>query len=44
MGCRKEIHGERLLVADRWIKEVLEVKCASERLLVVPYLGNKSPS
>ena len=35
MGCRETIHGVGLLVADRWLEKVLEVKTASERLLVV---------
>ena len=29
------IHGVGLLVADRWIEKVLEVKRVSERLMVV---------
>ena len=35
MGCSKRIHGVGLLVADRWIEKVLEVRCVSERLMVV---------
>ena len=35
MGCSKGIHGVGLLVADRWIEKVLEVKRVSERLMVV---------
>ena len=35
MGCAKGIHGVGLLVADRWIDKVLEVKRVSERLMVV---------
>ena len=35
MGCSRGIHGVGLLVADRWIENVLEVKHVSERLMVV---------
>ena len=35
MGCSKGIHGVGLLVADRWIEKVLEVRRVSERLMVV---------
>ena len=35
MGCSEGIHGVGLLVADRWIEKVLEVRHVSERLMVV---------
>ena len=35
MGCEKGIHGVGMLVADRWIEKVLDVKRVSERLMVV---------
>ena len=35
MGCKKGIHGVGMLVADRWIEKVLEVKRVSERLRVM---------
>ena len=41
MGCRETIHGVGLLVADRWIEKVLEVKTASERFLVVRVIVGK---
>ena len=41
MGCRKSIQGIGQLVADRWIEKVLQVKTASERLLVVRVIVGK---
>ena len=35
MGCSRGIHGVGLLVAERWIEKVLEVRHVSERLMVV---------
>ena len=35
MGCSRGIHGVGLLVAERWIEKVLEVRRVSERLMVV---------
>ena len=35
MGCSEGIHGVGLLVADRWIEKVLELRRVSERLMVV---------
>ena len=35
MGCLRGIHGVRLLVAERWIEKVLEVRRVSERLMAV---------
>ena len=32
MGCSKGIHGVGMLVADRWIEKVVEVRRVSERL------------
>ena len=31
MGCERVIHGVGLLVADRWVEKVLDVKRVSER-------------
>ena len=33
--CEKGIHSVGMLVADRWIEKVLDVKRVSERLMVV---------
>ena len=35
MGCSRGIHGIGLLVADRWIEKVVEVRHVSKRLMVV---------
>ena len=35
MGCERGIHGVGLIVADRWIEKVLDVKHVSERLMAV---------
>ena len=35
MGCEKGIHGVGMLVADRWIEKVLDVKRVSERFVRV---------
>ena len=35
MGCEKGIRGVGMLVSDRWIEKVLDVKRVSERLMVV---------
>ena len=35
LGCERGIHGVGLLVADRWIEKVLDVKHVSERLMVM---------
>ena len=42
MGYKKGIHGVGMLVADRWIKKVLDVKCASGRLMVVSTIVGRS--
>ena len=42
MGCKKEIHGVGMLVADRWIEKVLDVMRASERLMVVRVIVGRS--
>ena len=42
MGCEKGIHGVGMLVADRWIEKVLDVKRPSERLMVVRVIVGRS--
>ena len=42
MGCEKGIHGVGMLVADRWIEKVLDVKRVSERLMVVRVIVDRS--
>ena len=42
MGCEKGIHGVGVLVADRWIEKVLDVKRVSERLMVVRVIVGRS--
>ena len=42
MGCEKGIHGVGMLVADRWIEKVLDVKRVSERLMVVRVIVGRS--
>ena len=42
MGCKKGIHGVGMLVANRWIEKVLDVKRMSERLLVVRVIVSRS--
>ena len=42
MGCEKGIHGVGMLVADRWIEKVLDVKRVSERLMVVRVMVGRS--
>ena len=42
MGCEKRIHGVRMLVADRWIEKVLDVKRVSERLMVMRVIVGRS--
>ena len=41
-GGEKGIHGVGMLVADRWIEKVLEVKCVIERLLIVRVIVGRS--
>ena len=42
MGSKKSFHGVRMLVADRWIEKVLDVKRVSERLLMVRVIVGRS--
>ena len=42
MGCEKGIRGVGMLVADRWIEKVLDVKRVSERLMVVRVIVGRS--
>ena len=42
MGSEKGIHGVGMLVADRWVEKVLEVKRVSERLLLLRVIVGKS--
>ena len=42
MGCKNGIHGVGMLVANRWIEKVLEVKRVSERLMVVRVIVGRS--
>ena len=42
MGCKRGIRGVGMLVADRWIEKVLDVKHVSERLLVVRVIVGRS--
>ena len=42
MGCEKGIYGVGMLVADRWIEKVLDVKRVSERLMVVRVIVGRS--
>ena len=42
MGCEKGIHGVGMLVADRWIEKVLDVKRVSERFMVVRVIVGRS--
>ena len=42
MSCEKGIHGVGMLVADRWIEKVLDVKRVSERLMVVRAIMGRS--
>ena len=42
MGFEKGIHGIGMLVADKWIEKVLDVKCVSERLMVVRVIMGRS--
>ena len=42
MGCKKGIHSVGMLVADRWIEKVLDVKRVSERLMVVRVIVGRS--
>ena len=41
-GGEKGIHGVGMLVADRWIEKVQEVKCVSERVMVVRVIVGRS--
>ena len=40
--CEKGIHGVGMLVADRWIEKVLDVKCVYETLMVVRVIVGRS--
>ena len=40
--CEKGIHSVGMLVADRWIEKVLDVKRVSERLMVVRVIVGRS--
>ena len=42
MVCEKGIHGVGMLVANRWIEKVLDVKRVSERLMVVRVIVGRS--
>ena len=42
MGCEKGIHGVGMLVADRWVEKVLEVRRMSERLFVLRVIVGSS--
>ena len=42
MGSEKGIHGVGMLVADRWIEKVLEVKRVNERVMVVRVIMGRS--
>ena len=40
MGCKKGIHGVGILVADRWIEKMLDVKRVSKRVIIYIRLLN----
>ena len=42
IGCEKHIHGVCMLVTERWIEKVLEVKHVNERLMVVRMIVGRS--
>ena len=42
MGCERGVDGVGLLVADRWIEKVLDVKHESEGLMVMRVIVGKT--
>ena len=42
VGCEWGIHEMELLVADRWIERVLDVKCVCKRMMVVSVIVGRS--
>ena len=42
MGCEQVTHGVGILVTDRWIEKVLDVKRVNERLMVVRVIVGRS--